>query len=254
MARIEYKFEVARQLVPGHTVIHKFGRNDDVDTSYEDIWIRGGTFAWPTAADTLSLSSTSANDTSDGSGARTVTVEGLDSNFDALSETISLSGATPVTSSSSFLRVNRAYVDDCGTYATLTAGGNLGDIDIDFSTGSVPCARINFDGIGFGQTEIARYSVPAGHTAYILEAAINVDSNKDALIALLQRQNADDTSAPVKARRVVQTFDGISGFHPGLRFEAPLRFPEKTDIWWAAVGSAVNTAVSIAFDIYLIED
>lgn len=69
--------------VPGHRRIAAIGNNPDLDTATlpEDIWTGGGGYPWLTASTALELLSSSANDTSAGTGARTVTINGLDINY-----------------------------------------------------------------------------------------------------------------------------------------------------------------------------
>jgi len=58
----------------------------------EEIWDVGGSYTFPLSADTLAISSDDENDTSAGTGARTVLVKGLNSSFVEISETITLNG------------------------------------------------------------------------------------------------------------------------------------------------------------------
>ena len=63
-----------------HITNKKFGRNTAVGTSFVPITI-GGNFQTPTVLTTLRISSSSANDTSDGTGARTVRVTGIGAGY-----------------------------------------------------------------------------------------------------------------------------------------------------------------------------
>ena len=71
----------------GHLFVQKFGSNNAVAGS-EDVWTGGGTYPWPSTAEELEIGSTSANDTSNGTHARTVNVQGLDENWMLTSETV----------------------------------------------------------------------------------------------------------------------------------------------------------------------
>ena len=85
---------------------------------------------FPETASTLQIASTSNNDIGPtGTGAYSVTVIGFDADWEPLTETeIVLNGQTPVTSTSSFLRVNRIFIDEHGSVET-----NDGDIYIRFN-------------------------------------------------------------------------------------------------------------------------
>jgi len=78
---------------------------------------------FPTSAATINIASTSANDTLAGTGARALLITGLDADWELLTETVLMSGQTPVTTSSSFLRINNMLVVSVGSL-----GFNEGDI------------------------------------------------------------------------------------------------------------------------------
>ena len=61
--------------------IHKFGRNPSVGGAPETIWMQGGVYEYLTSPSTVYVTSDNAADAADGTGARTVTVQGLDVNY-----------------------------------------------------------------------------------------------------------------------------------------------------------------------------
>jgi len=238
----------------GFGLVHKFGRNADVDQAWEDIWITGGEYAWPTTASTLEVISNSANDTAAGTGARSITIEGLDSDWNPISETIATAGLSASTATTAkFLRVNRCYVATCGEYATLSKGLNKGDIILRISSAGATQATIDFvTPMGTGQSEVARYSVAAKSRAYIASIFMQVDGIKVSDIAILVRENGDTIAAPFAPRRVRQYFPGVVGVE-SYRPTVPLGpYPAKSDIWFAANAAAVNTEVAIEFEINVV--
>lgn len=251
-----YYADVARGRIFGASVVHKFGRNSDVGTAFEDIWETGGVYSWPTSASTLEAISTDANDTAAGTGARTVTIEGLDADFNEISETITMNGVSASSATAlSFLRVNRAYVVQSGAYSSTTSGSNIGNITIRVSGAGATQATIQVDALaGKGQTEIARYTVPAGKVAFVKSVFINVDSTKNAAtIAFFQRRSADTIVAPFTSKRLVVEFDGVLG-ETALAPTTPIGpFPAKTDLWFAAHAGAAgnNPEVEVDFEILL---
>ena len=91
---------IAKGLIQGTTGWRKFGHNDTVGVTYEVVGIQGGVYAFPTTTDTITIVSSSVNDTNTaGTHARKVLLEGLDGNFNAVSEVINLNGTAPVVSS-----------------------------------------------------------------------------------------------------------------------------------------------------------
>lgn len=69
--------------VPGYRRIAAIGNNPDLDTATlpEEIWTGGGQYPWMTGNTALEILSSSANDASAGTGARTVSISGLDINY-----------------------------------------------------------------------------------------------------------------------------------------------------------------------------
>lgn len=248
----DFLIEVQKGNVVGHKLVHKFGRNADVDTGTvpEDIWATGGLMNWPTSAAVVSVVSDDADDDGNpttNTGAQTLTIEGLDASFDELTETITLNGVGAVTTAASFIRVNRAFVATTGTYHGTNEGTLIGTIS----------AATQFTiGPGFGQTQVGRYTVPNGKTAYLLFIAITVDEKKSgATVQMFQNPSADDTSQPFSgAQRLVIEFDTVSG-QEILPFGSPRSFAGKTDLWFEipTVG-ADSTPVDVDFELLLVDD
>lgn len=88
-----------------------WGSDSAITTSWTDIWVQNIVRTNPAVAVQIGVSSGNANDTSAGSGARTVKLEGVDANYAPLSETITMNGQTKVVS--------------VGTYLFVTAGSGL---------------------------------------------------------------------------------------------------------------------------------
>jgi hypothetical protein len=126
----DYRYEVALTRRQGSTNWNKYGFNSDVDVGTEVLWSYGGLHTILTSASTLSVVSSSANDTAAGTGARQITITGVDGNNDTLVENVTLNGVTPVVTSGTFLGVNRVQVISSGSGTV-----NAGDITITASTG-----------------------------------------------------------------------------------------------------------------------
>lgn len=252
-----YLIEVARGNIVGATIVHKFGRNGDIaNGTSEDIISQGGTYAWLQSATTLEAISSSVNDDSGGTGARVITVQGLDENFDAVEEDITMNGTSvSIATTATFIRVNRAFVKDAGTYASTSAGGNAGTITVRIvSAGATQIEIALIGAIAVGQSQIARYTVPNGKTAYILSTFLNVNSIKTADVYCWQRQGADIVSAPFTSKRLVFQFDSIAGGAP-FNPDAPSDpFPEKTDIWFTGFANSANTEVEVDFELLVIDN
>jgi len=154
-----FDLQVSRGQIYLHESVFVYGANPAIGNSFESIWQLGGTYTFPTTAYELKISSSSGNDSfTAGSGAKTLTIEGLDANYESVSVTVNMAGSTQVsTTGQTFIRVNKVYVATVGTYGT-----NFGTITVGNGYQTVayilPAA---------GSTEQCIYTVPAGKTAYI---------------------------------------------------------------------------------------
>ena len=183
----DYNLEVLRDNVPGHVMVTVAGHNDGAGTTRvvvaptlttADI-DQSGLHA---SAITVDVASTNTNDTSAGTGLRTLTIEGLDSAGDIQSETITLNGQTEVTSAKTYSAING--------FIGLTAGANntsAGDIWVgngDFTSG-VPATKYFVGEANHNHGLSAYYTVPTGKTLFIRNMTVTVvGSNKEIEITL----------------------------------------------------------------------
>ena len=97
----------------------------------DDIWQAGSNIVLPTTAGVVSIVSTDADDAAGDTGAQTVLINGLDSNYEPILETVNLNGTNPVTTTNSYLRVNTLRVVSSGSSKhnegaiTASIGGNV---------------------------------------------------------------------------------------------------------------------------------
>jgi len=157
--------EMSLEHVTGYRSIVIEGNKDSLDTGTEDIWGGVGDLSYLTAAETMNIASTDANDTSAGTGARTVKIKGLDSAHLEIEETVVLNGVANVLTSNSYLRVSSIEV--------LTAGSgqeNAGDITATASTAAtVQC----FMATSIGISKNSQFTVPANKKFVIISAEMN---------------------------------------------------------------------------------
>lgn len=252
-----YSLNVAKALVTGHAIEHKFGHNDAVsNTVFSPVTI-GGVYPTPqvSGATTVRIKAGgNANDTAAGSGAREVTVFGLDATGAEVSEAITTAGASASASTSqAFLRIFRAYVTASGTYATFTVGSHDASIVIEDTAGTEDWLTIDGTIIGRGQSGIAFITVPLGKTAYIIGGNRNVDSTKVASVLAFRRENILETAPPYTALRELFEIDGESGPAPFER-KYPIRLPELTDFGFVAKMGAGTGDVSVNFEYILVDN
>ena len=205
--------------------VQKFGYNDAVGTSFETIWDGGNGYTFITTAGTCAVASTSTDD----NGA-VITVQGLDSNYDEVSEDITVGS----TGSTEFHRVNRAFVKTPGTGQTTNVGTVTMTVD------STSAAII---GAGNGQTLMAIYTIPRHCRGFLMAFNGGTSKNQEIEWRLLA-QEIDDGAARTKAYET-----GIgNNFH--RYFVVNELFQPKTDIYVEAKANA-TAAVSAGFELVL---
>mgnify|MGYP003632634657 CR=1 FL=1 len=150
-------------------VVNKFGYNADIDGTHEDIWTTGGTLTRLSSAETMSVVSTSTADDTGGTGSITIQIEGIDNDWDVLKESVTLNGTGAVTTTGSFLRINRMFITSSGSGQT-----NAGKITATASSAATVQSTIE---IGSGQTEQTQYAVPRGFRVIFTELQVNTNDN-----------------------------------------------------------------------------
>ena len=238
-----------------YKVVHKFGLNSSAGTSFAPV-ASGGIYQTPQVSGATTLrvkSGGNSNDTAAGTGARKVMLEGLDETGAEVTEELTLAGTSASSASSTtFLRLFRAWVSESGTYATASAGSHSADIDIENGSGGTDWATIRSTGFPRSQTEIGAYSVPLGYTAYVQSVAVFSDSSKTTNFIFFQRQNILETAAPYTAmREVFKLYD--EGGEETLNPRYPLGpFPALTDIGFMAKVDTGSAEVDADFEIILV--
>ena len=231
----------------GHRTLYKFGYNPDVNGDEETVWEQGGDYPWLDSAVTMFVSSTSVNDTSGGSGANTILIQGLDENYVEIEETITLNGQTQVTTQLSYLRVYRAFVTLAGSSGT---SGGIIYIGSSGATGGVPNGTV-YANLSIGnQTQIAAYTVPAGHTLYLDE--INITA---ALNLANKRVNASfhtrDFGSNVFRTRFINV---LQSSQLKQLFKYPQGFYEKTDVEIRVSTNTTNNPIAASFQGVLVKN
>lgn len=156
----DYNTEVALGNVSGAEIWNKFGYNNDIDTGTEVIASWGGTFTPLTTETTLTIVSTSTNDTSGGTGCNSIVVYGIDANRDPVIEVVTLNGTTNVVTTSEWLGINRVAMFLCGSGQV-----NAGTINVTATTGGSQMAQMPASG---GVTEQCIFHVPRNKT-FVME-------------------------------------------------------------------------------------
>lgn len=226
---------VALGLVVNERRVALYGNNTVIDAGSvpEDIWPNGGAYPWMTAATSLEVVSSSASDTSDGVGARTLILNGLDINYNEISALITMNGITPVAIPTQFFRINSCSI--------VTAGAsevNVGTITIRDSGAGTTRAVMP---IGIGNLRQCIYTVPAGYKFMIYSVLVGINrtdtSDRWASLESWVRVNGVISQPAEASVSSSSTFLDI--------FEPKAVLPEKSDTMLRVVNvSGPNTNIT----------
>jgi len=227
--------KVSKGKVNGHSTEHKFGAVPAMSQNQTgSIWdVNDTIYPWSAFSSASIINVATVNSSDDG---KTITVVGLDANYNEQTENIVVSDSSSVNSIKTFIRVYRAFMHD-------TSAVNVADINIRVSTTVV--ARIT---AGQGQTLMAVYTVPTGYTAYIIKKTCTCQANADATVGIYIRPFGEN------AFRVKHSFE-VSGEGGQYLYDSiPTKVTEKSDIDFIATVRTNNARLTAAFDILLVNN
>lgn len=229
-----FDLQVARGQIDAHSTVNIYGFQASVTTTNIPVWDNASAYTYPVSATTMNVVST-VNTGNDKTGK--VLIQGLDANYNQISETVSLNGTTDVVTTKSYLRI---------LSMSVASGNPTGIITLKDLTNTTTYAKILS---GFGRTQMAIYTVPAGYTFYLsrVDAYTSANgSNSD----WVQYRNEQITPNGVITHTQQAPFTNT--YHAQRVMPRP--FTEKTDIQLQAKTSANTHAVAIAAEGYLIKN
>lgn len=231
------------------SVVHKFGFSDAVAGTEIPLWDGDAAYTYQTSEAVVKVSSTDdTNDKAGGTGALTVKVYGLDESLAEVSETVTLTGQTAVTTTQAFYRVFRAKVLTAGS-----GGANAGTIWIGTGTvtGGVPATKYAAISPTRNQTLMSMYTVPAGKRFVLTDIFMTTGGSATSVITA--RLVANPRSASEGS--VFQTKDQfvfVRGANIDQHYASPQVFGAGADIQLRATAT-VSTDVSGSFDGWLVD-
>jgi len=241
----DFLIEVAKGNVPGHEIVHLVIHSEIVDTDEDVVWCVDDDYAFLTSATTLNVTSTDVDDVMADTGAWNVTIYGLDINFAPITEVVNLNGQTPVSTTSSFYRVNSIHTNTAGSSET-----NEGTIYV--GTGAtVAGVPTNIYGVicaGEGWSNMGIYSVKADYSAYMIEGILGTDDDKVVNFGVYYRGNAkvSRTWKLVEHIHIHRGFVSTSYYYSSL--------PDRADIRLDASVAVGEASVSGLLAVLLVDD
>jgi hypothetical protein len=246
---------IAKGDVTGNTFIHKFGNAPDFDTGDGEVTVWDGAndgdtgnamnYTYSTSADIDSISSSNNGDTQD------IEIQGLDSNYDLVTQTITLTGQTRKALDTSLIRIfrmkNVGSTDLTGyVYCYVNTAINLGK----------PVDQTKIRAIidnGNNQTEMAIYTIPNGKTGYMRDWYAS-SAGAVRTTNYIMRLKAKPFGQVFQLKHRAAIGEAVPYKHP---FTEPEVFAAKTDIEMTAETTATGisaSAVAAGFDIVLIDN
>jgi len=247
---------IAEGKVTGKTFIHKFGTALDFDKGDGEVDVWDGaedgepyeamTYTFSTIADIDRISAEDNADTQD------IEIQGLDTNWELITQTVTLTGQTPAIIPVPLIRVFRMKNDNSADLA-----GHVFCFVNSSTSSGVPDDPTKLRAVihpDAQQTEMAIYTIPAGKTGYIRDwYASSAGGNKDTNIII--RLKTRNFGKVFNLKHRMSWAGTIPYQHFYTEPEGP--FPEKTDIKMTTEVTAVGVtgaAVSAGFDIVLVDD
>lgn len=200
------------------------GANAALTTTYDTIWDESNLYVFlATNMSSPTVSSASANDTSAGTGARTVRIYGVNSAFAAVTEDKTLNGQTGVAITTGMMSINKIEVLTAGS-----GGVNAGIIYV--GTGTVtagkPAVVHGVMAAGRNMTTSFIYTVPSGYSLLML--SLDVESRE---VSASENEFVleEIVNLGLKKTRFVHGFNSLGG--PYIqKFDLPMKFAEKSQI------------------------
>jgi hypothetical protein len=225
-------------------LVDKSGATSSLGTTPDTmttVWGYNGLFPWNTftgTGDKLYIKSVTNDPKIQG---KTITIEGLDSNYNRISDTVTFNAVdttTTVSTSINFYRINKIYL----------TGNNSNSLphtyDITVRYGSANGTIVSQLDAPWGRGQNCLYTVPAGYEAFLL--SMNGNSGKD-----------DEITSSLWVRTFNGTWESKKSFKfiSGLydhNFRTPLRIPEKSDIEIRAFALVESSSIGTEFQLLVI--
>jgi len=243
-----FLFEVARGNVPGMKMYSIPGRKDALSSAaLDDLTQIPGTIVVPEPGGIqLELVSSSASDTSAGTGAQTVDIHYLDTSGIDQQENVIMAGLTPVNT----VATDIDFVQWIHVKTVGTGGVAAGNISLRDTAGAVTYEYLSAGG---NQSLSAKYKVPTAKTGFVVGWQASGMTKKIDLRLRATVERFDRTLNPgvFLFQDILVLNDTSSGWIP---FLAPLKMPAGAVVKLSGISAAAGGDGAGQFDILLVDD
>lgn len=221
---------IAAGNIPGASALHLRGFNPGPTTSFETVWDNSNAYTFLAAnMSSPTIVSSSASDTAAGTGARTVSITGVDSAYAIQTETLILNGTSTVALVNNYMSINSMSV------ATAGSGGvPAGNITI--VAGGVTHGYIL---AGRNEAKSFIYTVPASYgllmyDLFVSEEAASAGGNRAQILY----------SVNGGLNKIHDIAGTPTNFPLSQIFTVPIYYAEKTQLQLQFLSAAATGAVS----------
>jgi len=196
-----------------------------------DIWPNGGLYPWMSGLTTLEISSSSANDSAAGTGARQITINGLDATYTEISSTVTMNGTTAVVIPIQFLRINSLTIAANGTSRRNEGTISVKDSPNGTTRAILPIATVA--DLNPSVSKQSQFTVPANHTLLVYDIDIQINSSAGGGGGTVKGADvlfyfaSSNITLPIRLPRAITCTDNGSG--KSLDPKTPIPVAEKTD-------------------------
>ena len=227
-----FELQVSRGQITNHAPQNIFGYGTTPATAglFRTVWENMATteYVFPSSAVSMNLVSTAAGDTA------TITIVGLDANYNLITENLALNGTTNVPTVNQYFRINNMFV-------SVGSATNPSGV-ITLINGGVTYAQINtgvFNGTtsSLGASQQAIYTVPAGYTFYGWRYGAYSSFNGNSANYTTYRAI---TNSPSGVQKLIVATPFNTTYEVHRHF--PFAYAEKTDLRFQIASSAAAAA------------
>lgn len=211
--------------------VHRSGYNPSLQNGVEEtIWAYSSEDPYyAVTANVITAVSSSASDTN-----LNILVEGLDSEWNIITETITTNGTSAVATTNTFMRILTA--------TNVSSNAAVGNITFTQGNGNVIGHFVS----SVGKTMLATYTIPVGYTGYLYKGDASVGKGGDAEVRMYVRPYNQTWFTG----HIAQIYESQYNYD----FPFPTPIPEKSDVRVTAKTSTTGTSISCNFDILLVKN
>jgi hypothetical protein len=233
----DYLQAVAEGDITGHVPWTKIGYNDTIGTTEETVWTNSTQYVFPAVAGQMEVvSSDNTQDKAGGTGALTVRVGYLKSDYSESSVTLTLNGTAAVATG-----VSHADIWRINSFRVMTTGTNnspVGNLTLRPAGGGTTYGYIR---LGKTRARTAVFTVPLGKTLYVTSIAFSAVGTK--YLIFTTHANYDTATGALLQRGLYQPFSEVALLNSAYQkdLEMPTMLPATTDLKVSVVAEAAGS-------------